>query len=30
MASRFEEGEMYLVSDIKSVYNICETLLKEE
>ena len=25
-----DEGEMYLVSDIQSVYNICETLLKEE
>lgn len=25
-----DEGEMYLISDIQSVYNICETLLKEE
>jgi uncharacterized phage protein (TIGR01671 family) len=27
---RIFEGDMYLVSDIQSVYNICETLLKEE
>ena len=25
-----DEGDMYLASDIQSVYNICETLLKEE